>query len=91
VRALCGLLRPRTIVAVTNVGLNWRKPMRKFHKIPSPPLDRLDDKTRLGAIEQAIEEAARMGLIVDSGERRWSQRTGRYEIVWKSKIYKGAN
>jgi hypothetical protein len=35
VRALCGLIRPRTIVAVTNVGLNWRKPMRKFHKIPA--------------------------------------------------------
>jgi hypothetical protein len=61
--------------------------MRKFNKRPSPPLDRLDDKTRLAVIEQAIEEAARMGLIVDSGERRWSERAGRYEIVWKSKIY----
>jgi hypothetical protein len=65
--------------------------MRKFNKRPRPPVDRLDDKARLAAIEQAIEEAARMGLIVDSGERRWSERTGRYEIVWKSKIYKGAN
>ena len=65
--------------------------MRKFNKRPSPPLDRLDDKARLAAIERAIEEAARMGVIVDSGERRWSKRTRRYEIVWKSKIYKQPN
>jgi hypothetical protein len=51
----------------------------------------MDDKARLAAIEEAIEEAARMGLIVDSGERRWSERTGRYEIVWQSKIYKQPN
>jgi hypothetical protein len=61
--------------------------MRKFHKRPSSPLDRLDDNAKLGA----IEEAARMGLIVDSGERRWSERTGRYEIVWKSKVYERPN
>jgi hypothetical protein len=65
--------------------------MRKFHKRPSSPLDRLDDNAKLGAIEQAIEEAARMGLIVDSGERRWNERTGRYEIVWKSKVYERPN
>src|SRR5204863_9639938 len=29
---------------------------------------------------------ARKGLVVDSGQRRWSERTGRYEIVWESKI-----
>jgi hypothetical protein len=33
--------------------------MRKFQKRPTPPLDRLDDKARLAAIEQAIEEEDR--------------------------------
>jgi hypothetical protein len=54
--------------------------MRKFNKRPSPPLDRLDDKARLAAIERAIEEAARMGLIVDSGERRWSEHIKSHQI-----------
>jgi hypothetical protein len=35
-------------------------------------------------IEEAIFSLARKGLVVDSGHRRWSQRTGRYEIVWVS-------
>ena len=34
------------------------------------------------AIEQAIQDLARQRLIVDTGRRRWSERTGRYEIVW---------
>jgi hypothetical protein len=38
------------------------------------------------SIEEAIQELVRMGLVVDSGQKRWSQRTGRYEIVWESKI-----
>jgi hypothetical protein len=38
------------------------------------------------SIEEAIQKLVRMGLVVDSGQRRWSQRTGRYEIVWESKI-----
>jgi hypothetical protein len=45
----------------------------------------------LEEIEEAIKQLAREGLIVDSGERRWSERTGRYEIVWKSKIYEPPN
>jgi hypothetical protein len=49
------------------------------------------DKDKRKAIEQALHRLAREGLIVDSGERRWSEHTGRYEIVWKSKIYKGAS
>jgi len=43
----------------------------------SRPLDEDDDD----AIEQAIQNLARKGLIVDSGRRRWSEQTGRYEIV----------
>jgi hypothetical protein len=38
------------------------------------------------SIEEAIQELVRKGLVVDSGQRRWSQRTGRFEIVWESKI-----
>jgi hypothetical protein len=33
------------------------------------------------SIEEAIQDLVRKGLVVDSGQRRWSQRTGRYEIV----------
>jgi hypothetical protein len=91
--ALFGCYRTRPLEHLGSAGLlpKLEKPMRKFHKRPSSPLDRLDDNAKLGAIEQAIEEAARMGLIVDSGERRWSERTGRYEIVWKSKVYERPN
>jgi hypothetical protein len=39
------------------------------------------------SIEEAIQKLVRMGLVVDSGQRRWSQRTGRYEIVWDSKLF----
>jgi hypothetical protein len=39
------------------------------------------------AIEAAIQELVRKGLAVDSGQRRWSQRTGRYEIVWESTVF----
>ena len=34
------------------------------------------------AIEQAFQDLAREGRIVDSGRRTWSELTGRYEIVW---------
>jgi hypothetical protein len=34
------------------------------------------------AIEEAFEELAAEGRIVDSGMREWNPRTGRYEIVW---------
>jgi hypothetical protein len=51
----------------------------------------LDKEAKRKAIEEALYRLAREGLIVDSGERRWSEQTGRYEIVWKSKIYKGVN
>jgi hypothetical protein len=35
-------------------------------------------------IEAAIQDLVRRGLVVDSGQRRWSERTRRYEIVWVS-------
>jgi hypothetical protein len=43
------------------------------------PLDEVDDDA-IEAIEQAIQDLAREGLIVDTGQRRWSARAGRYEI-----------
>jgi hypothetical protein len=36
------------------------------------------------AIEAAIQDFVGKGLVADSGQRRWSERTGRYEIVWAS-------
>jgi hypothetical protein len=35
------------------------------------------------AIEAAILDFVERGLVADSGQRRWSERTGRYEIVWE--------
>jgi hypothetical protein len=35
------------------------------------------------AIEAAIQSFVRKGFVADSGQRRWSERTGRYEIVWE--------
>ena len=42
------------------------------------PLEEVD----YDAIEQAIQDLARQGLIVDTGRRRWSERTRSYQIVW---------
>ena len=39
------------------------------------------------SIEEAIQEAVRKGWLYDSGQKRWSPRTGRYEIVWESTIF----
>src|SRR5258708_4436699 len=36
---------------------------------------------------EAIQHFVRKGWLVDSGQRRWSQRTGRYEIVWESTVF----
>ena len=49
-----------------------------------PRKDRPTDPAEIQrSIEEAIQELVRKGLVVDSGQRRWSQRTGRYEIVWE--------
>jgi hypothetical protein len=37
--------------------------------------------------EAAIQDFVGKGLVADSGQRRWSERTGRYEIVWESKLF----
>jgi hypothetical protein len=42
----------------------------------------ISDPKLLNEIQEAIEKLASDGLIVDTGRRRFSPRTGRYEIVW---------
>jgi hypothetical protein len=34
------------------------------------------------AIEAAIQDLVEEGLVFDTGRKQWSNRTGRYEIVW---------
>jgi hypothetical protein len=46
-----------------------------------------DDSTRLNEIRAAIQDLVRRGLVIDSGQRRWLKRTGRYEIVWESTVF----
>jgi hypothetical protein len=45
------------------------------------PLDEVDHDA-MEAIEQALQDLAREGLIVDTGRRRSSERTRSYQIVW---------
>lgn len=40
------------------------------------------NKDMLAAIDKAFKKLVEQGVIVDSGERKWSDRTLRYEIVW---------
>jgi hypothetical protein len=42
----------------------------------------ISDPKLLNEIQEAIEKLASDGLIVDTGSRRFSPRTGRHEIVW---------
>jgi hypothetical protein len=39
------------------------------------------------AIEAAIQDFVRKGLVVDSGQRRWSHGLAGYEIVWESTVF----
>jgi len=42
----------------------------------------LSDEEKHEAIEEALRSLAEKGLIFDTGRRRWSERTGTYQIVW---------
>ena len=57
--------------------------------IPTKEIDmaRKDRPEELNEIRAGIQDLVRKGLVVDSGQRRWSQRTGRYEIVWESTVF----
>jgi hypothetical protein len=65
--------------------------MKKYRRKISPRSDLPAKSFTREEIEEAIQRLAEEGLIVDSGERRRSQETGRFEIVWKSKIYERPN
>jgi hypothetical protein len=54
---------------------------KEYHKRKHVPRGRSDEDF-YKLIQKAIQDLAREGLIIDSGERKWSERTGRYEIVW---------
>ena len=40
------------------------------------------DEEKQAYLEQILESAAQRGLIRDMGERKWSERTCSYQIVW---------
>jgi hypothetical protein len=42
----------------------------------------VDEECIEAIIDQALQELAREGRIVDSGRRAWNELIGRYEIVW---------
>jgi hypothetical protein len=46
----------------------------------------VDEECIEAIIDQALQELAREGRIVDSGRRTWSERTDRYEIVWAAAL-----
>jgi hypothetical protein len=55
----------------------WHNADAAINKSKSKDLDELDY-----AIFCAMESLVKEGLFADSGKREWSERTGRYEIVW---------
>jgi hypothetical protein len=40
------------------------------------------DEQKYRMIEEAISSLAARGFLYDTGERRWSERTQSYQIVW---------
>ena len=56
----------------------WKQPNMEDHQ---PHINECFE-----AIEQALQDMAREGLIVDSGRREWNELTGRYDIVWIKKL-----
>jgi len=43
-----------------------------------------NEKEKHKVIEQTLQKLAREGLIVDTGRRRWSERTRSYQIIWEA-------
>jgi hypothetical protein len=52
-----------------------------------PREDRPTDAELQRLLEEATQHFVRKGWLIDSGQRRWSERTGRYEIVWESTVF----
>ncbi len=49
-------------------------------------MEAIDEDNIYKSVNKAIQELAREGKIYDTGQRRWSERTGSYQIVWAAKI-----
>ena len=56
-------------------------PMRPKINSMRPDMMRADQENA-EAIEEAVERLKAQGLIYDTGQRRWSERTQSYQIVW---------
>jgi hypothetical protein len=59
---------------------------RECPKQSKVPLLFGDEDDIYESVHEAIQELARKGKIYDTGKRRWSERTGSYQIVWATKI-----
>ena len=82
-----GCARLLNCFAVLSEGHPKPRPQHKPRNTDMARKDRPTDPAEIQlAIEEAIQHFVRKGWIVDSGHKRWSQRTGRYEIVWESKV-----
>ncbi len=61
-----------------------KSPVSAFeeNEIDDSGLSELSGTELYDAIQRTMLEFAAEGRIVDSGRRRWSPRTGRFEILW---------
>jgi hypothetical protein len=55
---------------------------KKYRKRPMSSLEEEFDWESYQRIKETLEELAREGLLVDSGRKRRSKLSGRYETVW---------
>jgi len=63
--------------APPNDNQNYRELQHEKGNLNMPRKDWPTDPAEIQrSIEEAIQKLVRMGLVVDSGQRRWSQRTG---------------
>ena len=49
-----------------------------------PSIWSADEDEAYEAVEEAIHNLARWGLVYDTGRRRWSNRKRQYQIVWRA-------
>ena len=51
------------------------------------PKDATQMRIAIEEIDAIIQSMVRIGLVRDSGQRRWSEETECYEIVWESTVF----
>jgi hypothetical protein len=61
---------------------------KELPKLQTSTFDEHDPEIIDELIDGALQRAARAGLIVDTGEKVWSARRGRFVTLWSSLIYK---